>query len=785
MTQARPVRPLLLAMALITLGVIVYEIALTRLLSVVLWYHFAFLSISLAMLGLGASGVWLTLRPNAGSLVPGLLSAGIAIPLSVLIIARARPLVIDALGPTGWVALIVVAALVPFYALGHAVCSLLVAAEGRSVGRMYGADLAGGALGAVLVVPLLSWIPTPALLALSGLLPLAALACVASRRVRTVAAGVAVLLVAGVASGLFRVDYNKTYLEEGALAPLYEYWTPTARITAFDRPIYSTRRDVPWGWGYGANFVPKRVHQRWIDQDGSAGTPVEYLRGDPGELAHLPYDVTSAGYQIRRPERVCIIGAGGGRDVATALGAGARDVTAVEINAAIAELMTGPFADFSGDIYTRPGVNAVVSEGRSFLAATDERYDLIQIALVDSWAATAAGAFALSENFLYTVEAFQLYLERLTPGGLLSVSRWTDAAQPFESTRLVALAEAALARAGVAAPREHLLYLSGSSVGSLLVSERPFDAATLARAEQVARQRGFVIDWPRPLAGGRPESPGSLVMEAEPRRVLAESGLDLRPPTDDRPFFFQAVRPFQLGRMPGGLAPDEQNLRSISTLRFVIGLLAALTLALFFAPLLAFGRSERGPDFWRGCGYFALIGAGFMLLEVAWLERCILLLGHPSYAAALVLGTLLFGGGLGSLLSAQLSPALRLRLVAALGPTTAAVALALGPLLGHALGWPVAARLALCTPLLIGVGVLMGLALPTGFLAFGDRHKPWFWALNGASGVLASALSLAFAIEFGLLATSLIGAGCYVAAALLVWQRRPARSGERVEVAPS
>lgn len=771
----------LLAMGLVTMAVIVYEIALTRLLSVVLWYHFAFLSISLAMLGLGAPGVWFALRQRGETsetpgriearLAPALMFAGLAIPLSVLVIVRMRPIVLQALGGDAWVVSIVIAALVPLYALGYAVCALLIAAEGRAVGGMYAADLAGAACGALLVVFAMALLPAPRLLALAGLLPLAGLALLTGRAWRIAALAAGALLAAAAGSDLFRVAYTKTYDEAGERTPLHEVWTPTARITVFDRPIFSLRSDVPWGWGYGTNFVPQPWPERWIDQDGSAGTPIEQLPGAPRALAHLPFDVTSAGYQIRAPERVCIVGAGGGRDIVTALAAGAREVTAVEINGAIVDLLRGPLADFAGGVYDRPGVHAVVSEGRSFLAGTDARYDLIQIALVDSWTATAAGAFALSENFLYTVEALRLYLDRLAPGGLLSISRYTDAVQPFEGARLVLLVEAALQAAGVAEPRAHLLFMSGGNIGTLLVGAQPLDAATLAQAQHVARARGFAIHWPR-RPDTPPESLAALAMEPDARRALTEAGVDLRPPTDDRPFFFQAVRPFALGQGPAALAPHDPNLRSVATLRLVVALLAALALALFFAPFALFGRPARGPGFWSGSAYFALIGAGFMSIEVAFMGRCMLFLGHPSYAAAFVLATLLLGGGYGSRQSTRLAPPTVRRWIIALAPSTALLALALPPLFTAALAWSLPAKLALATPLFLAAGAAMGLALPTGFLQFGDRHKPWFWALNGASSVLASALSLALAMEFGFLFTALLGSACYALATAL--SRNPA-----------
>jgi hypothetical protein len=776
-----------LTIALVSSSALLYQIAVTRLLSVVFWYHFAFLSISIAMLGLGASGVWLSQRPpSPRALLRSLWLSGAAIPLSIVVLVNARPLVVAlGLGETAWLASAMLAMLVPMYTLGAAICVLLMSARGTAVAGMYAADLLGATLGAALVVPCLSWIETPRLLALLGVLPLLAAAAQAAVRTsgRRFDAWLSPLLgLALIAAALhgepFRVRYSKTYDEQGATAPLFKRWTPTARITVFERPIHSPRPDVPWGWGYGARFEPRPHEQRWIDQDGSAGTPVERLEGRPEQLEHLFFDVTSAAHQLQVPARVYVVGAGGGRDLVTALAAGAHTVDAVELSSAIVELMTGPLAAFSGNIYRRPGVNVVLGEGRSqltrgLLGGNQARYDLIQISLVDSWAATAAGAYALSENYLYTVEALRTYLDRLEPGGLLSICRWTDSVQPFETVRLALLAEAALREHGAASPRDHLLLLTGGFIGNLIIGKQPLSAALRERADRVALARGFDRQWP-PLPGRGP----SLVAMAmhDDGASFTAAGLDLAPPTDDRPFFFQASRLFDFGTDASDAVPSDRNLQSISLLRTTLALLAAAVLVLFFLPFVLFARPERGPRFWLGSGYFACIGVGFMLLEVPWIQASILFVGHPSHAVAIVLAALLAGAGLGAALAGHM-PAARLRGLLWIVPLLSAlVSLAMGPLFRSALGLPLAARIGLLVPLIALAGAGLGLALPAGFMQLDERNKPWFWAINGAAGVLAGALSTALAISFGFLTTALLGAGCYLLAAAALRYGAPRNS---------
>jgi hypothetical protein len=767
-----------LTIALVSCAVLLYEIAITRILSVVLWYHFAFLSLSLAMLGLGAPGVWFSLRaPRTGSLRTALLVSAATIPLSVVFIVKSRPL-LEAVGLAGdaWIAGIVVFILTPMCSLGSAVCILLLRARGRRIGGMYGADLVGAMAGALLAVPLMTLLPTPQIVGLAGLLPLLGCLLLHPASVRW-AIGIGFLLLAAVVWGEpFAVEYNKSY-SESRFSPVWERWTPTARITVFDRPIWSPDADVPWLWGLGSRYRPRPVPQMWIDQDGSAGTPIEHPTGEPAALEHLMFDVTSVGYQLVSPDRVCIIGAGGGRDILTALESGADEVDAVELNGAIVSAISGPFGDFSGDVYHLPGVRPVIDEGRSFLLRTETSYDLIQISLVDSWAATAAGAYALSENFLYTVEAIQLYWRRLSDTGLVSISRWTGGAQQLESARLARLATEALTRLGVAEARRHLALVEAAGVGTLLVSRRPFVGQLLSDIDTIVARRGFSRRWP-PSAPSPDDHVARVLTEGT--ESYRRAGLDLSPPTDDRPFFFQTVLPLAKvdPTVMERLGPNE---KSVTVLRWLLVMLVVLTLVLFFSPFALAGRIARHRGFWRGSGYFAAIGSGFMLVEIPWIQRSILFLGHPSYATAAVLAFLLLGAGTGSMAAGRVDLAVLMRwrwtvpvvVVGAYGLAT--------PAFQAALGLPLPARVVLAGAFLLPTGFFMGFPFPVGMLRFGDANKAWYWAVNGAFGVLASASSLILAMAAGFSRVLAFGVLAYGGAVLLTGSRQ--RAGR--DVTPS
>jgi hypothetical protein len=756
-----------IAIALVSAAVLLYEIAITRVLSVVLWYHFAFLSVSLALLGLGAPGAWFALRPpGPRALAASLVAAGAAIPASIVVITKVvgrlpRSESIDA-GGLGFASpalvVTVLSILVPMIALGSAVCLLLLRAPGREVARVYGADLLGATAGAALVVPLLHRVPTPELLGAAGLLPLAAAALVGRP---FLPAAVAALVVASLAWGEpYRLGYTKKYAEEGRV--LWEKWTPTGRLTVFPDVFYEANPRQAFAWGIGERFEPRDIEQLWIEQDGSAGTPITRWSGSRDDLAHLLYDVTSVGYQLKPPRRVCVIGSGGGRDVLAALQAGADEIDAVELNPHLLDVVAGRFREFSGDVYGQPGVRAIASEGRSFLTRSPGDYDLIQISMVDSWAATSAGAFALSENYLYTVEAFRLYWRKLAGDGILSVSRWLMDRHLVEGMRILLLAQEALRREGVEDPRHHLAVVHAKAVMTLLVSKEPFTTSSIARLDAVCAERGFLRHWPPAADTPRTSNIPELLLHGP--GGVARTGLDLSPPLDDRPFFFQAVPVF--GRYDRnlvlGLSVNEQ---SVVLLRRLLAIVGALAGVMFFAPFVL-GRSVRaaGEGFWRGSLYFAAIGLAFLLVEVPWMQRFVLYLGHPSHATTVVLAAMLLGAGLGSIAASRVALARVRRWGILLPILLALVNLALGPAFRATLGWPLEGRVATSVLFLLPAGFLMGFAFPTGMIRFGDERKAWFWALNGAFSVLASVSSLALSMHLGFTAVAYAGAALYVAA---------------------
>ena len=422
-----------LAIALVSLAVLLFEILITRVLSVTLAYHFAFLSVSLAMLGLGAPGVWFSLRPVGSRTLPRvLIASGVLLPLSLLMIVNVGQSMRGV--TTFWVFCL----LLPLVALGSAVCMLLLEARGDRVGRMYAADLTGAGVGAIAAVPLLSGLPTPSVLAALGFLPLLAAVLIAPRNLRVVAAFAVALAVSIGIGRPYQLRYTKFTVDTNLL---HERWTPTARLTISNSLEFT-------GWGMGKNWVSESPTELWIDQDGSAGTPIEAHKPGGPFPPHLLFDVTSFPYElVGTGSRACIIGGGGGRDILTALSAHASDVEVVELNPWTVDAVSHVFGGFSGNPYGLPNVRSFVGEGRSHFARSHSKCDVFQISLIDTFAATAAGAYALTENSLYTVEAMLGFWSTLTPRGMLSVSRWESGPGQLEAVRFALLAREALFRA--------------------------------------------------------------------------------------------------------------------------------------------------------------------------------------------------------------------------------------------------------------------------------------------------------------------------------------------------
>jgi hypothetical protein len=481
--------------------------------------------------------------------------------------------------------------------------------------------------------------------------------------------------------------------------------------------------------------------------------------------------VTSLAHYLRRGE-AGVIGVGGGRDVLAAIWGGSTRVTAIEINGRILDVLEGSHRRFTR-IAGHPGVELIHDEARSYLARSDRQFDVLQMSLVDTWAATGAGAFSLTENGLYTVEAWRLFLQRLKPGGVLSVSRWFAEAQPLETARLVALAVGALVDRGVDRPIDHLVLVTRGLVATLLVSRDPYSADDLQRLTEVCDTHGLsILASPRTEPGGRL---GAILASATPAELAAattDATFDFTAPTDTRPFFFNMLRPMALlhGVTIAGTGVIGGNLRATVTLIVLFGIAVSFVVAVILVPLAAAARPALpAGTFVCALGYFASIGVGFMVTQVAFLQRFSVYLGHPTYTFAGVLFVMIVSTGAGSFASARLTEA-RERWFPAIPALIVlwlvAAAIALPAVLGATVHLGLPARLAVVASIAAPVSFLLGFCFPFGARQverFEPRALAWMWGTNGAAGVVASVGAVMIAISAGIEMNFLVAAACYLA----------------------
>ena len=799
---------------LITLSTLMYEIALTRIFSVTMWYHFAFVAISLALFGLTVGALLVYLQPDRFRDTDvksrlWLFSLLFSLSLAVCFVTQLTiPFAPEPNLASAWaIAFTCIVVSIPFALSGVVVCLSLTRFP-TQVNRLYAADLVGAAIGCVLLVCLFLVLDGPSLVIAVGAVAAVGTLFFAldagSRRGVTWAVAVAVAL-GGVAAlngalhargqPLLRIIWAK---EEADPQHDYEKWNAYSRVTVDD---FVGGPASPTGVGLSPTMPDAtRVEERLLVIDSAASSVLTRYDGDPATTDFLRYDVSNLAHYIREDADVLVIGVGGGRDVLSALEFDQRSVTGVEINSNILRATNSEFGDFTGHLDRDPRVRFVNDEARSYLSRTEEEYDVIQISLIDTWAASSAGAYALSENSLYTTEAWNVFFDRLRPGGILSISRWYDVPgreKPLEAYRATALAAQVLKDRGAARPREHMsIYKApprdpgGASAVTLLVSEERFSDADRATLERETRRLQFTpVLTPSDAAD---EHFASLAAPEGPAAGVDAFEENVSPPTDDRPFFFQMA---DLRTLIGGAGfASDDSTRPVLVLGLLAAIVLALTLGFIVLPLLL--KTDRASH--RGMApfytYFAGIGLGFLLVEIAQLQRLTVFLGHPTYALTVVLFSLLVFSGLGSMASTRIAdprrPALTLVPLGALLLTVAAIGFLTPALVERMDAATTPARIATAVAILMPLGLVMGVPFAIGMRAASTRAgapTAFLWGINGATSVCASVLAVTIAVFFGISAAYWTGLAAYaVAAASLagIVRRRDAPAPVVVEADP-
>lgn len=796
---------------MVALATLTYEILLTRIFSVTTQYHFAFAAVSVAMFGMtvGAVVVFRCTGYFSPDRIKGQIASSALLFSLTSVAAFVAHLVLPfvsggAFAGFGALAPTYVLVSVPFVFSGICVCLCLTRLSGR-VGRLYASDLAGAALGCVALLGILKVTDGPTAVivvaflgALGSVLLAGDVASVRLRRYTMVCA-----LVLGLAATFHTVlvwrqsPILRLYWVKGSQettgSHIYEKWNSFSRITVDGNP-----EDLfpPVGWGLSRTLDRKRKHHELgMFIDSTAGTSMTGYTGDPGEIEHLKYDIVNIAHFLRRRADVLVIGSGGGRDILAALAFDQSAVVGVEINEEIVRAVTKRFGDFTGHLDRDPRISFVIDEARSYVARQQKQFDIIQISLIDTWAATAAGAMVLTENSLYTVEAWTTFMSHLKPGGVLTVSRWYYGDRPpVEIYRLTALASTALVKMGVKDPRSHILLVrlmrrkssrrpAPDGMGTLILSRDPFSIRDLEILRSAADQLGFeVVQTPTvsidkvlfDLTGADTLGP---TIDSYPLNISA--------PTDDSPFFFHMMRFHDiynrsLLREWGKEGADSFQIKAVAVLGTLLLVVTVLCMLCIIAPLWLSRDSGVQVRSLPLTLYFAGIGTGFMLVEISQMQRLIVFLGHPAYALSVVLFCLLLSSGLGSLLSDRIrAPQFRVASSLVIGGLLVALFLfgLLTPLAADTLaGSATPVRVITAGGILCCLGLPMGTAFPLGMRLAATRASslmPWLWGINGAASVFASVLGMAIALTAGISAAFWTGLACYVVSAVsFFWMNR-------------
>jgi spermidine synthase len=781
------------AVFLVSAATIVFEVALTRVFSVAQWYHFAFMTVSLALLGFGASGTFLTLFPRllkrdlnhllctvcllcAAGVLGGYLVSN-HVPFDSYQIAYDRRQIV-------YLALYYLSLAVPFFFSGLAVAFVL-AADPDHAGRAYFANLLGSGIGCPVALVLLSLAGGEATVVLAALLSAVASLGLAFRRSRT-RFGLALALVVLLALAAVRpppfLEINMSpykalsnVLRFPGAEVVYRGWTAFARVDVVESDVI---RSAP---GLSYVYPSELPGQKGVFTDGEDLSPLTVAR--PGtDLSFLESLLVSLPYTLSSQPRVLILEPGAGLDVLLAVDNDASQIVAVDSDPLVLEIVRDRYGEYAGGLYSRQGVTLVGEDGRGYLRRCREEFDVVQVSLAEGFRPVGSGAYSLSENYLYTTEAFVEYLDRLAPGGVLVVHRWLQT-PPSENVRVLALAVSALEQAGIENPERHVVALRSLYTALLLVGRDQFTPDQIETVKAFSEERRFdLIYYP----GITPDEANRYSVLEEPyyhevylellstrdrAEFYAAYPFDVTPPSDDRPFFFHFFRWRQTPEILRTLGKTWQPFGGSGYLV----LLALLVLCLFASAImillpLAFvrrrGEVKRGKRLFL---YFVLLGLGYLFVEIPLIQRFILFLGHPVYAFATVLFSLLTFSGVGSLLSPRLPLG---KTMVALIALVVVYPILLPHFFQALLGGPLLLRLVVSVVALAPLGFLMGVPFPSGIRLTGRVAPglvPWAWGVNGFASVLSSILAVMLAISQGFSRVLFAGAAAYALALVVIY----------------
>ena len=793
---------------------IAYQVALMRIFSIGQWHHFAYMIISIAMLGFGAGGVVLALGGNRLERFRAALS-GIAIALLAAslplcyafsqqvpfetyeIMSQTRQQLRHLLALYGILA-------IPFFLTSVCITLLLMQASER-VGRLYCSNMIGSGAGAFAMIGVLNHVHPRYLPSMMGgvlLITLVLTGLLMERYpFKRIAAGVLLILVAcWVGLTHIRISAYKGLSYAGQFPDARTIAETTSALSVLTAVSSEQIRETPGQLSYSYPWseqgpIPEQIG---LFFDAAGPSPICRFNGELSAFSYLDFTTPAIAYHLVEAPDTLIIGAGGGADVLGALYHGAPRVTAVEVNPAVFELLEKDpeLKAFYGGVYQRPDVIPVIADGRGFLQSEEGRYDLIQIALLDAFSASSAGVHALNESYLYTVEALQLYLERLTQGGVLSITRWLKM-PPRDALKLFATAVEACERLGIADPGAHLLFIRSWNTGTVVVSRAPLTGQQISAARDFCQSRGFDLCF---LPGMQADEANRYtILEAPAYYTFAQeilygdreaaydrSPFQLRPATDNRPYFFHFFKWRALPQLYRTMGMQWAPFVEWGYITLTATLLQGILVSgvLIFLPLVVLARRPkvRRAKRWVIL-YFAGLGLAYKFLEIAVIQRLMLFLAYPVYAVTVTLTGFLIFSGLGSFVADALfrksgasgAPRTIAFIAGGILVIIAAYVLFLPTLFRIGAGWPDSLKIVAALLVMAPLAFIMGMPFPTGMQLITNadaRLLPWAWGINGCFSVIGASAATLLAIHGGFALLVLSAAVLYLLSAGTLYRLR-------------
>lgn len=738
---------------LTSLSGLVLEIAITRIFSAAIWYHFAFVAVSVALVGLGSSGLLVhyrlkKIKENWAADLTITSSIGICIILPITLFVMH-----SLASQVNYLPLFMFMFSIPFFFVG-VVISTAFSAFSQTAGRLYAADLIGASAGAILVVFFLSMIGGEGTTLLVGVIAaicsiIFSITAKNRKKILLSLAFVAFTLLLVVINGITQVFSIPTDPTANKDLPIFLRENPGSHIAKTQWNSFS-RIDVVEG--ISGDCIPARDPRNpsqcaaeglvaKIFIDGGAGTNIISWDGNPDSRKELSSWMQYLPFKMKEDPKVLIIGSGGGRDVVAAIASGSTDVTTVEINPIIFHTVQS-YGTKAGNLYDHHFVHANVDEGRSFVSRSSEKFDIIYIPFVDTWASVSSGGLGVSENFLYTVEGFQEYYDHLTDDGKIVAVRWLVDSPRFVTTFTKLLENNGLPRDEV---YKHIVITSSESttqdpsVTMAILSKSPFTPSEISFLSDSFSKNDY-----KPIL-----VPGQVMLDPYPSLLKGTATFEefsnlyptkTHPVTDDSPFFLSFEKPIP---------------SILESLLYISIIIAAAFLVIPFIWLRKSSEKKSDQRISSIIIYFAALGAGFILIELSLLQKFILLLGNPTMTFAILLFTMLLSSGLGSLTSTRLmrlGPKNLPFIISGISVIGFFYAVMLPSLISSVISEDFTIKIAVSVGILAPIGFLMGMPLPTGMRMLKSHlptHIPWMWAINGAFSVLGAVLSVVVGILYG------------------------------------